>query len=58
MGLYVHSLSRLPLGVERNYYLYVLDYGWDEPLGASLRRHDFWLFFFKKEWQDDHSDHK
>jgi len=36
MELYVHSLSRLPLGVERNYYLYVLDYGWDEPLGASL----------------------
>ena len=36
MGLYVHSLSRLPLGLEREYYLYVLDYGWDEPLGAAL----------------------
>lgn len=36
MGLYVHSLSRLPLGLERDYYLYVLDYGWDEPLGQAL----------------------
>lgn len=36
MGLYVHSLSRLPLGLEREYYLYVLDYGWDEPLGGAL----------------------
>ncbi len=36
MGLYVHSLSRLPLELERDYYLYVLDYGWEEPLGAAL----------------------
>src|SRR3990167_4009464 len=36
MGLYVHSLSRLPLGLERDYYLYVLDYGWEEPLGDAL----------------------
>lgn len=36
MGLYVHSLSRLPLGLEREYYLYVLDYGWEEPLGNAL----------------------
>ena len=36
MGLYVHSLSRLPLGLERDYYLYVLDYGWAEPLGEAL----------------------
>lgn len=36
MGLYIHSLSRLPLGIERDYYLYVLDYGWDEPLGQAL----------------------
>lgn len=36
MGLYVHSLSRLPLGLERDYYLYVLDYGWEEPLGNAL----------------------
>ncbi|PXX74699.1 hypothetical protein [Rivihabitans pingtungensis] len=36
MGLYVHALSRLPLGLERDYYVYVLDYGWDEPLGQAL----------------------
>jgi hypothetical protein len=36
MGLYVHSLSRLPLGLDRDYYLYVLDYGWEEPLGQAL----------------------
>lgn len=36
MGLYVHSLSRLPLGLERDYYVYVLDYGWEEPLGAAI----------------------
>jgi hypothetical protein len=36
MGLYVHSLSRLPLGLERDYYVYVLDYGWEEPLGQAL----------------------
>lgn len=36
MGLYVHSLSRLPLELERAYYLYVLDYGWEEPLGEAL----------------------
>jgi hypothetical protein len=36
MGLYVHSLSRLPLGLERDYYVYVLDYGWDEPLGQAM----------------------
>ncbi|MGJ5178134.1 hypothetical protein ACQR16_08555 [Bradyrhizobium oligotrophicum] len=38
MGLYVHSLSRLPLDVERDYYLYVLDYGWHEPLGDALHQ--------------------
>lgn len=37
MGLYVHSLSRLPADLEREYYVYVLDYGWDEPLGAALQ---------------------
>jgi hypothetical protein len=36
MGLYVHSLSRLPLDLDRDYYLYVLDYGWDEPLGQAI----------------------
>lgn len=38
MGLYVHSLERLPAQLERDYYVYVLDYGWDEPLGEALRQ--------------------
>lgn len=38
MGLYVHSLDRLPDGLARDYYIYVLDYGWDEPLGAALHQ--------------------
>lgn len=40
MGLYVHSLGRLPTELEREYYLYILDYGWDEPLSGSLH-HNF-----------------
>ena len=36
MGLYVHSLDRLPTELDRDFYVYVLDYGWDEPLAAAL----------------------
>lgn len=36
MGLYVHSLERLPTNLDRDYYVYVLDYGWDEPLAEAL----------------------
>lgn len=38
MGLYVHSLGELPVGAERAYYLYLLDYGWHEPLGEALQK--------------------
>jgi len=38
MGLYVHTLARLPADLARDYYLYVLDYGWEEPLGDALRQ--------------------
>jgi len=38
VGLYVHSLERLPAELERDYYVYVLDYGWEEPLGDALRQ--------------------
>ena len=38
MGLYVHSLGELPKSAERAYYIYVLDYGWDEPLGEAIRK--------------------
>ena len=36
MGLKVHSLGVLPANSERDYYVYLLDYGWDEPLGRAL----------------------
>jgi len=38
MGLMIHSLGELPATVERGYYVYLLDYGWDEPLGDILAR--------------------
>jgi len=37
MGLYVHSLGEIPTGAERAYYVYLLDYGWKEPLGEAGR---------------------
>jgi hypothetical protein len=37
MGLYVHSLGEIPAGAERAYYVYLLDYGWKEPLGDAVR---------------------
>jgi hypothetical protein len=38
MGLYVQSLESLPSNVERDYYVYLLDYGWTEPLGEALMK--------------------
>jgi len=37
MGLKVHSLARLPGDTDRDYFIYLLDYGWDEPLSRGLR---------------------
>jgi len=37
MGLYVHSLGEIPAGARRAYYVYLLDYGWQEPLGDAVR---------------------
>lgn len=37
MGLYIHSLGEIPNGAERAYYVYLLDYGWEEPLGSAVR---------------------
>ncbi len=37
MGLKIHSISELPDEVIRGYYVYLLDYGWEEPLGRALR---------------------
>lgn len=36
MGLHVQSLEDLPANAERGYYIYLLDYGWSEPLGEAL----------------------
>jgi hypothetical protein len=37
MGLYVHSLDEIPIGAEREYYVYLLDYGCEEALGDAVR---------------------
>ncbi|MHB9024850.1 MAG: hypothetical protein ACYC7E_11860 [Armatimonadota bacterium] len=36
MGLYVHNIGNLPVDDSRKYFLYVLDYGWQEPLTDTL----------------------
>ena len=36
MGLMVHSLGELPAEAVRGYFVYLLDYGWSEPLGDAL----------------------
>ena len=36
MGLYVESLENIPAEAKRDYYIYLLDYGWNEPIGNAL----------------------
>lgn len=36
MGLYVHSLDIIPEAATRGYFIYLLDYGWKEPIGEAL----------------------
>jgi len=36
MGLMIHSLEEFPSQATRGYYIYLLDYGWDEPLRNAL----------------------
>lgn len=38
MGLTIHSLGQLPSYVKRSYYVYLLDYGWKEPLAEALEQ--------------------
>ncbi len=38
MGLYVHSIGEIPDEAYRSYYVYLLDYGWDETFGDAVRR--------------------
>jgi hypothetical protein len=37
MGLMVYSLSNIPCSANRDYFIYLLDYGWDEPIAKALR---------------------
>ena len=37
MGLMVHSLEAIREGHHRDYYIYLLDYGWHEPLSDALK---------------------
>jgi len=36
MGLYVHSLENIPKTTNRKYFIYLLDFGWYEPLSQVL----------------------
>lgn len=38
MGLKINTIAEIPDNVNKNYYLYILDYyNWDEPIGNTLR---------------------
>ena len=36
MGLHIHAIAELPSTAERGYYMYLLDYGWNEPISRFL----------------------
>jgi hypothetical protein len=38
MGLWIQSLENIPIGAKRDYFIYLLDYGWSEPLGEALMK--------------------
>jgi len=38
MGLMIHSLEILSPEAKRDYYIYILDYGWSEPLADIIRK--------------------
>lgn len=38
MGLMVHSLDNIPETAHRDYFIYLLDYGWQEPISEALRQ--------------------
>lgn len=39
MGLYVQSLENIPdVKIHKDYFVYLLDYGWNEPLGETLMK--------------------
>jgi hypothetical protein len=41
MGLHVHSLSNIPRSENRDYLIYLLEYGWYEPLAEALNSNFF-----------------
>lgn len=34
----IHALDNIPESAQRNYFIYLLDYGWEEPISDALRR--------------------
>jgi hypothetical protein len=36
MGLMIHSLDEISIDLKRNFYLYLLDYGWQQPLSRVI----------------------
>ncbi len=39
MGLYVQSLENIPeVKIHKEYFIYLLDYGWNEPLSETLMK--------------------
>ena len=36
MGLNVYSLNNIPLTENRDYFIYLLEYGWHEPIAKAL----------------------
>ncbi len=37
MGLMIYSLDNVPQQADRDYFVYLLDYGWDEPIANSMK---------------------
>jgi len=38
MGLMIYSLDNIPSSARRNYFIYLLDYGWNEPISNIINR--------------------
>ena len=38
MGLMIYSLDNIPAGAKRDYFIYLLDYGWTEPISEILNK--------------------
>ena len=36
MGLMIHSLDNIPKSARRDFFIYLLDYGWNEPISEAL----------------------